>query len=146
MTDYTTISKFYSSLIKNIQSAITKSGYRARAAFNSPRVDYPIEKPTVILSINNISLPIGKGTLRGTDKANTKYYGVIATGNIGINIYIPKTSNGSKCYETFDAVVNAILNYTSIEVTELHCGELSYNRSAGAVVMSGGVMFNASFT
>lgn len=111
--------------------------------FPSSITDFPVKKPTASLGIKKADLPFSECIFEGVDTAGRKYYGVTATCELSLNICVPKTSAGINCYSAFDKIADVCLGLTSINITNIYCGEVKYNRMMGALVLSAGINLSA---
>ena len=109
------------------------------AAFPSELTDFPVKKPTASLGIEKASLPFSECIFEGVDIADKKYYGTTATFEFALNICVPKTMSGIECYKAFDKIADICLGLNEVFITSVHCGNIKYNRTMGALVLSAGI-------
>lgn len=145
MTVYSQVSTFFSAFVRKLQLACSQNAVTTVTEFGKSRATYPLKNPTVVIGIREFSLPVSKGTTVGTNKSGTTAYNATATGDLALDIYIPKTSNGSDCYKIFDILIDAALDFSDVTVNEPYCKAPEYIRNAGAVVLKAGIKFSALF-
>lgn len=109
------------------------------ASYPSELTDFPVKKPTASLGISNASLPFSECIFEGVDVMGNKYYGTTATFEFSLNICVPKTMPGIECYKAFDKIADVCLGLDSVTITNVYCGEIKYNRTMGALVLSAGI-------
>ena len=82
-------------------------------------------------------------TYLGTNTSNVKYYGAVADCSVALKICVPKSSSGIKCYQAFDSIANACLSLNGVDVVDLSCGNIVYDRIMGALVLSAEIRLKA---
>ncbi len=107
--------------------------------FPSEITDFPVKKPTASLGISKASLPFSECIFEGVDARNDKYYGTTATFEFSLNICVPKTMAGIECYKAFDKIADVCLGLNAVTITNVYCGDIKYNRTMGALVLSAGI-------
>lgn len=109
------------------------------AEFPSELTDFPVKKPTASLGINKASLPFSECIFEGVNSSGKKYYGTTATFEFSLNVCVPKTMAGIECYKAFDKIADVCLGLNEVTITNVYCGEIKYNRTMGALVLSAGI-------
>ena len=109
------------------------------ASFPKELTDFPVKKPTVSLGINKASLPFTECIFEGVDGGGRKYYGTTAIFDFALNICVPKTMAGIECYKAFDKIADVCLGLNEVTINNVYCGEIKYNRTMGALVLSAGI-------
>lgn len=111
--------------------------------FPSEISEFPIKQATVSLGIISGSMPLAESIFDGLDAEGNKYYGTIATCEFSLDICVPKTMAGIECYKAFDQIADACLQLEEVAVTNIYCGNIKYNRTMGALVLTAGLVLTA---
>ncbi len=119
------------------------TGYLFVNSFPEKLTEFPISKPTVSVGISKADIPFSECTYLGTNTSKVKYYGAVADCSVALKICVPKSSSGIKCYQAFDSIANACLSLNGVDVVDLSCGNIVYDRIMGALVLSAEIRLKA---
>jgi len=111
--------------------------------FPVPLTEFPIDRPTVSVGLESAEIHYGEGIYEGDDEDGNSYYGAKAACTYALKICISKSQSGLNCYAAFDAVANACLGITELNIIRVFLGGITYDRSMGALVLTAGIELTA---
>ncbi len=118
-------------------------GIKTIELFPVALTEFPIEQPTVSVGLQSAEIKYGEGIFEGVDTDGNSYYGVTAACTYALKICVSKSLSSLDCYSAFDKIADACLNITKLNIIKVHLGEITYDRTMGALVLQAGVTLTA---
>ncbi len=111
--------------------------------FPVPLTEFPIEQPTVSIGLKSAEIQYGEGIFEGNDTNGNSYYGAKAACTYALKICVPKSLSSLSCYNTFDVIADSCLRIDELNIIKVFLGEITYDRSMGALVLKAGIELTA---
>lgn len=111
--------------------------------FPVPLTEFPIAQPTVSVGLQTAEIHYGEGVYEGDDTSGNSYYGATVGCTYSLKICVPKGKSSLDCYTAFDTVADACLGIDELNIIRVFLGEIHYDRSMGALVLSAGIDLTA---
>ncbi len=106
------------------------------AEYRGSLMNMPLLNPTVTVGVKEITMETTKIRAYGGMRDGVSEYSVPAVIEIGANIHIPKSANGSLCYDVLSALADGLFYDEELNVFKITGGSMSYNSTFLCTVLS----------